>query len=259
MQYLRVKAHRPKKSLGQNFLHDRRILEKIVHAASISKEDTVIEIGPGKGILTTELAKLAGHLIAIEKDRDLIRPLHATLSDFNNVELLNEDVLDYTMPKNRYKLVANIPYYITSPILTHFLHDAFTKNLTPPTVCILLVQKEVAQKICAAPPDMNVLALNIQTFGKPKIISYVSRNAFSPKPNVDSAIIRIDVFKKPAVDCDLAHYFELIHAGFSQKRKTLANSLKKLGGVTLLQQAGINPTCRAETLTISEWQSLALN
>ena len=165
------------------------------------------------------------------------------------------DILDYSPPKKPYKLVANIPYYITSPILSHFLKD--TENR--PTRCVLLVQKEVALKICSAPPDMNVLALHVQTFGKPRVKGFVSKRAFHPSPKVDSAILQVDVYEKPVAECDLEKYFELIHAGFSQKRKTLGNSLKKLGGAELLNKAGIDPKRRAETLTIKEWGKLVLS
>jgi len=260
--------------LGQNFLTNPHIVDKIIDAADLLGDELVVEVGPGFGILTEALIKKAGRVIAIEKDTRLIMQLKLRFLDKKNFELINADALKVPPPKEPFLFIANIPYSITSPLLDHFIRDN-TQNL--PRRAVLLVQKEVALKICAAPPDMNVLALHVQTFGKPSIVCHVSRNNFKPKPKVDSAIIKIDfdlslrasakqsgpVSSQP--DCfaptvarndksfDLTEYFKLIHQAFAHKRKMLRGTLP----VELLNKAKIDPTRRPETLTIEEWILMA--
>jgi 16S rRNA (adenine1518-N6/adenine1519-N6)-dimethyltransferase len=252
---------RPSKGLGQNFLIDKNILEKIVDSANIKPKDIILEVGPGLGVLTQELAKKAKKVIAVEKDETMIEILKETLKDFKNVEVINEDILtiESQIPK-KYKLVANIPYYLTSPLIRKFLE---TKN--PPEEIILMLQKEVAQRICAKPPDMNLLAVSVQFYAEPKIVSYVSKNCFWPAPKIDSAIIKITPQKKHKVSPDL--FFEVVKAGFSHPRKQLVNnlsSLKSSNGIKLdkvkifkwLLKNNLSSNQRAETLNIDDWISL---
>lgn len=254
---------KPRKALGQNFLKNKGVVEKIIKAGNIKKTDIIVEVGPGFGILTKELAKHAEKIIAIEIDKGIFERLkgQAALGGLPRTELIFGDALKFTPPKTKYKLIANIPYSITSPLINHFLKNQFMNRGNPPTECVLMVQHEVAKKICASPPDMNVLALNIQTFSRPVYLFKVSRNSFYPKPNVDSAVIKIEIHKKLIVKCDLNLYFKLISAAFSQKRKILKNSLQKILGENteeILKKAGINPQRRPETLTIAEWECLTL-
>lgn len=246
----------PKKSLGQNFLTNPRIVEKIIATAELKGNETAVEVGPGFGILTEALLKAAKRVIAIEKDKRLYSSLRGRFSGRSNLELIHADALKIPPPKEPYFLIANIPYSITSPLLDHFIRDHPDRL---PVRAVLLVQKEVAQKICAVPPRMNVLALHVQTFGKPKIIATVSRHNFQPVPKVDSAILKIEfppyimlsLSKHDGIN--LKKYFELIHRGFSKKRKMLRATLP----AALLKKADIDPTRRAETLSLEEWQRLS--
>lgn len=237
----------PKKSLGQNFLKNPRVVEKILRTANLSGNELVIEVGPGFGILTEALLARAKKVIAIEKDHALFSSLRGRFSGRSNLTLIHADALKIPPPKEPYFLIANIPYSITSPLLDHFIRDHPDRL---PIRAVLLVQKEVAAKICAVPPHMNVLALHVQTFGKPKIIATVSRHNFQPVPKVDSAILKIEFYKNVVVS---KKYFELIHRGFSQKRKMLRSLLPP----EFLAKTGIDPTRRAETLSIEEWEKLA--
>jgi len=250
----------PKKSLGQNFLHDPLSLERIVNAASLTSEDTVVEVGPGTGVLTKRLAALARRVIAVELDDRLI-PILAQLPE--NVHIVNADILTTDVEKlvgsEPYKVVANLPYYITSAILRHTLEIAHK-----PTLMVLTVQQEVADRLVAKPGDMSVLAVSMQYYGTPKIVGRIGSAAFYPRPGVASAIVKIDVFPQPQVQVpDDASFFKVVRAGFSQKRKQIKNALG--GGLAMehaqaaehLTKAGIDPTRRAETLTIEEWAALA--
>jgi 16S rRNA (adenine1518-N6/adenine1519-N6)-dimethyltransferase len=261
---------RTKKSLGQYFLIDDAVLEKILSAAALTPEDTVIEVGPGLGLMTVELAKRAGWVIAIELDNRLASLLQDTLAT-ENVVVLNEDVLG-TDPANllkgnaphfpsqlrSYKVVANLPYYITSPVLRHFL-EAPVK----PSTMVVMVQKEVAKTIVAGAGDRNVLSIAVQFYGKPSIVADVPATAFFPSPEVDSAVVKIDVYKKPPVSVDnVAGFFKLVRAGFTAARKQVANSLaqglslSKEDVLALLAKAKIDPQRRAETFTLEEWATL---
>jgi len=242
---------RPLKRLGQNFLIDKRVLEKIVNAANLSSKDIVLEIGPGLGILTIELAKRVKKVIAMEKDRKLCGILSEMLDARNirNVQVVNDDILNtkYQLPNTKYKLIANLPYYITSPVIRKFLE---AKN--KPRLMVLMVQKEVGQRICAQPPKMSLLSIAVQFYAKPEIINYVSKKSFYPQPKVDSAIIKIT--PKPIPKINTKKFFNLIKKGFSSKRKMLKNNLKIKG--SLLEKLSLNPKTRAENLSIKDWIKL---
>ena len=247
-----------KKSLGQNFLTHKGTLHKILTAADLSETDHVIEIGPGHGILTEQLAQKSAHLIAIELDDCLIPELK---KKFPNIEILHQDALQFTPPAAPYKLVANIPYYITSPILNHFLREQPSNQR--PTKLTLLIQKEVAQKICAKPGNLSVLAIQVQLFGTPKIITKVPPSHFNPAPKVDSAILNITIHKTPLIqDSDIPTFFKLIHAGFAHKRKKLIKNLStlpNLGDTNLSQifkKLNLDENSRAQSLSLENWQNL---
>lgn len=246
------KDFRPKKSLGQNFLINPRIVERIAAAADLKEDETAVEVGPGFGVLTEVLLQKAGKVIAIERDAKLYEFLRGKFAGNSKLELIHADALKVPPPKEPYYLAANIPYSITSPLLDHFIRKN-PQNL--PAGAVLLVQKEVAEKICAAPPKMNVLALHVQTFGSPKLLFKVSRNNFWPAPKVDSAVIKIDFHpaREPISTFDHEKYFSLIHRAFSGKRKMLRSTLP----VNLLDKAKIDPTRRPETLSIKNWLDIA--
>lgn len=248
------------KRLGQNFLVNMQALNNITRAAELSKQDHVLEIGPGLGILTEQLCLHAKEVTAIELDDSIIPALKKNLGANTNVEIIRQDALQTRLPHHPYKLVANIPYYITSPILNHFLQPQTPEQLRP-SLIVLLVQKEVAQKICAGDGDQSVLSLQVQAFGKPEIVCLVGKNSFFPQPKVDSAVLKIVTFPTPRIG-DNKTFFHLIKTAFGQKRKTLGNSLKELlstkgkNGGDLLKQAGIDAQRRPQTLSLEEWQKL---
>ena len=211
----------PSKILGQNFLISKEVLKKILDTANLKSKDVVLEIGPGIGTLTKELAKKVKQVIAVEKDSKMIKILKETLRDLKNIELIQEDILKYDFKSQvPYKIVANLPYYITSPVLRKFLEIG-----SKPKEIILMIQKEVAQRIVASPPNMSILAISVQFFAKPEIISFVSKNCFWPQPKVNSAILKISQISMdlPPIDTDL--FFKIVRAGFAQPRKQLVNSL----------------------------------
>jgi len=260
---LRELGLRPSKGLGQNFLVDRSILPQILAAAALSPEDRVVEIGPGVGVLTLPLARSVRQLIAVELDRRLYPYLHTVLAPFPGARLIEGDALHFdpaTLAPGPYKLVANIPYYITSAILRHFLDSSH-----PPTRIVLMVQKEVAERIVAQPPDMSLLAVSVQFYGRPEIWATVPAQAFFPPPKVDSAILLIETFEpmeRPCPGVDPTRFFAVARAGFGQKRKQLINSLSaglkldKSQVHTAMQQAGLEETRRAESLSLEEWGRL---
>jgi len=224
-------------------------LSTIVETANISSKDHVIEIGPGHGVLTDELLKKANKVTAIELDTDLIQELKRK---FPNLELLHQDALTFTPPKSPYKLVANIPYYITSPIINHFLrHQPANRR---PTQMTLLVQHEVAKKICTEPGTLNVLAIDVQVFGKPKMVAKVPPSHFHPAPKVDSAILHIQIDKPLITDDKLEKFFAMIHKGFAHKRKKLAKNI----GIDekALEELGLSKNARAQELSIDDWTKL---
>ena len=260
---LRQSGLRAKKGLGQHFLIDEKTLETIVIAAELSPEDIVIEVGPGLGILTIELARRAGKVIAVELDTKLASLLKRRLASLPNVNIVNADILKVSPTQllggeNNYKVVANLPYYITSPILRYFV-EASPK----PSSMVVMVQKEVGEAIVASHGKMSVLAVSLQVYSKPKIVSYVSSQSFYPPPKVDSAIVRFDLFPEPAVKVnDIDSFFKVVRCGFSSPRKQLRNSLahglevKPAEVGLLLEKARIEPQRRAETLNLEEWARL---
>jgi len=259
-----LKRHglRADKSLGQNFLQDPLALEKIASVAEINSTDTVLEVGPGLGSLTRYLAASAREVVAVELDEKLLPPLKAVIAPYPNVRLIHGDILKISpsemVNQPGYLVVANIPYYITSAIIRHLL-----ENEPKPRRIVLTVQKEVADRICAKPGDMSLLALSVQVYGKPRITARIPAGAFFPAPKVDSAVLCLEVYPNPEIKNELLNiFFKLIKAGFSQKRKTLRNSLSSglhiapIHAVDLLTKANIEPQRRAETLSIPEWQRL---
>jgi 16S rRNA (adenine1518-N6/adenine1519-N6)-dimethyltransferase len=265
---------RARKGLGQHFLIDEEVLKLITSAAGLTPADVVMEIGPGLGVLTQELARQAGWVITVELDNKLAAILKQTLAAFNNVTIINEDVLQIdprallqeqgerfppaiSSPFN-YKVVANLPYYITSPVLRHFLEASFK-----PQIMVVMVQKEVAEAIVAGPGGMSVLSISVQFYGQPEIVSRVPARCFYPAPEVDSAILKVTLYPGPAVDvADEAGFFRLVRAGFTTPRKQLCNSLTQGLGwpkaevLSLLEKADIASQRRAETLALDEWARL---
>ncbi|MBM4446725.1 MAG: ribosomal RNA small subunit methyltransferase A [Chloroflexi bacterium] len=260
---LRQSGLKAKKSLGQHFLVDTSILQIIVEAAELSPDDTVIEIGPGLGILTVELARHAGDVIAVELDTKLASLLKRRLVSLANLNVINADILKVSPSqllekKSTYKVVANLPYYITSPVLRYFA-EASPK----PSLMVMMVQKEVGEAIVAGPGKMSLLAVSLQVYSKPMIISHVPSRCFYPQPKVDSVILRFDVLSEPAVKVsDMGGFFEVVKCGFSSPRKQLHNSLAHGLGIKpaevalLLEKASIDPKRRAETLGLEEWAKL---
>lgn len=254
---------RAKKSLGQHFLVDKGVLHRIVSAAELTSEDTVIEVGPGLGVLTKELARRAGRVIAVEADPNLASALREVVAD---IDIISADILE-TDPalllassgvegaSPSYKVVANIPYYITSPILRHFLEASLK-----PSLIVVMVQKEVGEAIVAQPGRMSLLAVSIQFYGQPVIVDHVPARSFYPPPKVDSVILRIKVHQQPPVSVPQANrFFDVVRAGFSAPRKQLRNALAQGLGIppkeaaNLLERAMIDPQRRAETLHLEEW------
>jgi 16S rRNA (adenine1518-N6/adenine1519-N6)-dimethyltransferase len=255
---------RADKSLGQNFLQDVSALENIALAAEIQEDDCVLEIGPGLGSLTRYLAVSAKEVTAIELDPDMLPPLRAVLKPHQNVRVIHGDILKTAVSeiihKPDYLVVANIPYYITSAVIRHLLESDPTLRARR---IVLTIQKEVAERICAKAGDLSLLALSVQVYGKPSIAAIIPADSFHPAPKVDSAILRIDIYDQPLIPNELLKtFFNLIKAGFSQKRKTLRNSLSSglhiptSESEALLTSAGIDYMRRAETLSIDEWKGL---
>lgn len=310
---LRAHGLTPKKSLGQNFLTDPALLERIVDAGQVTPTDTILEIGPGLGSLTRHLAARAARVLAVELDQHLIPLLREVLTPYPNVQIIHGDILQLDpktlltsanqqisnqqthQPTNQltnqpttpsqspipnsqltidnsqftilppYLVIANIPYYITSAVIRHLLESGH-----PPTRIVLTIQREVAERICAtadrphkADPQMSLLALSVQVYGQPTIVAHIPASAFYPAPQVDSAIVRVDLYPEPRIPAPhLNTFFRLAKAGYGQKRKTIRNAF--LGGLgwpkekvdTLLQTAHLDPMRRAETLTLEEWGHL---
>ena len=253
---------RPNKAFGQNFLIDRSVLRKIVEAAEIHSDDQILEVGAGTGVLTRELAQRAQRVIAVELERDMLTLLAQTTRQYSNVELIARNLL-YLDPTQvfgevTYKLVANLPYYITAPTFRHFLESD-----NPPRLIVVMVQQEVAQRIVATPGDLSLLAVSIQFYGRPEIVARVPAGAFYPAPKVDSAILRIRVNEHtPLTSQERDHFFRIVQAGFSERRKQLHNALthglhrKNEDIRDCLAAANIDSSRRAETLSIDEWLRL---
>ena len=259
------------KRFGQNFLIDSNILEKIVSAAEVTKEDCVLEIGPGIGTMTQYLAESAREVIAVEIDKSLIPILADTLSAYNNVTVINEDILKVDIRKlveeknqgRPIKVVANLPYYITTPIIMGLFESHVPlKSIT------IMIQKEVADRMQVGPgtKDYGALSLAVQYYSNPEVVAYVSPECFIPKPNVGSAVIRLDRYENPPVEvADEEFMFKVIRAAFNQRRKTLANGLGNAPDVPItraqaaqaLEELGFGASVRGEALTLEEFARLS--
>ena len=262
-QKLLAKYHlRPHKGLGQNFLSDDTVLSGIADAAGIPEGAAVLEVGPGLGSLTRHLGERAARVVAVELDHDLVPVLRKELADCPNIEIVEGDILEFSPDEyfsdGEYYVAANIPYYITSAVIRHLL-----EGKARPKRLALTVQKEVAERICAAPGKMSLLSLSVQVYGSADIPMIIPASAFYPEPKIDSAVVRIELYDEPLIPADqMDAFFELAKAGFGQKRKTLRNALSAnlhrspAEAESLLRSAGIDPQRRAETLTISEWSAL---
>lgn len=259
------------KKFGQNFLIDTHVLDKIISAAHITKEDMVLEIGPGIGTMTQYLAEAAGKVIAVEIDRNLIPILEDTLSEYNNVRVINEDVLKLDLRKladeenggKAIKVVANLPYYITTPIIMGLF-----ENHVPVESITVMVQKEVADRMQTGPgnKDYGALSLAVQYYAEPYIVANVPPNCFMPRPKVGSAVIRLTRHKEPPVEVkDEKLMFDIIRASFNQRRKTLANGLNNSDKITCskeiitkaIEKLGKGPSVRGEALSLQEFASLS--
>ncbi len=244
---------RPLKKMGQNFLIDKNIIDKII--SLVEPDDIVVEVGPGLGSITLGLEKKVKELICIEKDKKMVEILEKKIFPNNSkIKIIKGDILKEEIKiKKKYKVVANVPFYITSPMIRRFLEE---KN--PPEEMILLIQKEVAKRICSKPPEMNILALSVQFYADPKIIFPISRNSFWPLPNVDSAIINIKKTDRK-YDVDPILFFKVLRSGFSRPRAQLLNNisnglkLSREEAKKLLLESNVNPIRRAETLSLEEW------
>ncbi|MBL7150129.1 MAG: ribosomal RNA small subunit methyltransferase A [Candidatus Pacebacteria bacterium] len=259
---------RPKKRLGQNFLISEKVLEQIISVSKLKKDDIVLEIGAGTGILTIELANKVKQVIAIEKDEALVAILKKELSKqkIKNVKIIQDDILKIKNLKfiensklkiKNYKVISNLPYYITAPVIKMFL-----ENKNPPELMILMVQKEVGERICAKPPKMSKLAIFCQIYGLPEIMAFVSKKCFWPEPKVDSVILKITPKNNGYKSGRSSRFVTIVKAGFCHPRKQLINNFSK--GLNLprekvekwLNKNNINPAQRAETLTIKNWIGL---
>ena len=249
----------PKKSLGQHWLKDPEILADIAEAAELTSDDVVLEIGPGLGTLTSRLLARANSVTAVEFDADLARKLPGQFPG-KKLTVVNQDILQFDLnqlPKN-YKVVANVPYYITSKIVEKLM-TAENK----PSIAVLLVQKEVAERIAADPGDMSILAVSVQVFAEAELDIEVPRQFFTPPPKVDSQVVVLRTRNSPLITSeDQRDFFRIVKAGFSAKRKKLRSSLSGGLGIDksvaeeLLKNAGISPDARAEDLAIEDWKSL---
>jgi 16S rRNA (adenine1518-N6/adenine1519-N6)-dimethyltransferase len=270
---------RPSKGLGQNFLIDQTALDRIVKAAELTADDIVLEIGPGLGTMTERLAREAGHVTAVEVDGRLLPVLRSVLADLDNVTLIQGDILaldpralvraavpqppapsiQHPAANMRYKVVANLPYYITSAILRHL----FEASLKPRRM-IITVQREVAQRIVAKPDQMSLLAVSVQFYGQPRLLFRIRPGSFYPSPGVESAVIQVDLHIASLLPMEeTAAFFRVVRAGFAQRRKQLHNTLA--AGLALppdevaarLREVGIDPRRRAQTLSLEEWVAAA--
>ena len=254
---------RPDDRLGQNFLISQEVLEQILSAAELTKNDVVLEIGAGIGTLTRELLSRCKLVIAYELDRALIKPLKLVLGDANNLKIVQGDflkadaaLLDDLARGGGFKVVANIPYYITGQIIKKLLQHG-------PESIILLLQHEVAERICAAPGQLSLLALSVQYFGTPRLTGIVPKESFFPDPQVDSAILKITLSPKQEHKVGPGEFFKIARIGFSARRKTLLNNLSagfhlsKSEAEKKLLSAGISPNQRAQELSIAQWEQLA--
>ncbi len=258
----------PSKGLGQNFLVDQTALKKIVAAAELTADDVVLEVGAGLGTLTRRLAGNAGYVVAVELDKRLMPVLQSVLIDFDNITLIQGDILalapaalisaasnQQSASSIQYKVVANLPYYITSAVLRHLL-DASLK----PQRMVITVQREVAERIVAKPGQMSLLAVSVQFYGRPQLLFRIKPGSFYPSPGVESAVLRIDLHAAPPVPVEnTATFFRVVRAGFAQRRKQLRNTMAAGLGrppdevATRLREVDVDPRRRAQTLSLEEW------
>jgi len=258
---------KPRKSLGQHFLNDPEILERIVRESGVRPGDTVLEIGPGTGELTARLLAVARRVVAVEIDETLASHVRKRFPDVDNLAVINAAVLDHTPAEllaeggvaRPYRVIANIPYYITAPILRTFLETE-----DQPLSLTLMVQKEVAESVIAAPGKMSLLGASVQFYSHARLLFTVPARAFTPPPKVESAVIQVDLRETPAIDVpDVRAFFEVVRAGFATPRKQLHNALAGRlwlppdAAPDLLRAAGIEPMRRAQTLTLEEWAAVA--
>jgi len=255
---LEMYGAKPNRDLGQHFLFEEKYLEKIIEAAEPLSGKKVLEIGPGMGVLTKKLCRVSKDVLAVEFDPKMVSILKTVCISCNNLTVRQMDIRNFDPTEiGEYKVVANIPYYITSHIIRKFLEE---KN--KPEELILLVQKEVAERICAKPSRMSVLSVSVQFYGAPEMIAVVPREAFYPTPQVSSAIVKIKTYKSPLFNNAAPDkFFRLVKAGFGEKRKQLINSLSTLAYTkedlkSILERASIDPERRAETLALADWYNL---
>jgi 16S rRNA (adenine1518-N6/adenine1519-N6)-dimethyltransferase len=263
-QVLRRYGIRPKKSLGQNFIIDPKALRHVIKAADLTGGDTVLEVGTGLGTLTVHLANEVTKVVSVELDSRLIPILIEVLEPYENIELVFGDILEVDLPSllgdDPYIVVANIPYNITSLLIRRLL-----ETQSPPKRLVLTMQREVAERITAEPGSMSLLAVSVQLYGRPRIMAQIPSSAFYPQPQVDSAVLRVDLYEEPVLPQELTTLiFDLARAGFQQKRKKLRNALKHRLNVPVevierwLIDAEIPPASRAQELSLEAWRRLAL-
>jgi 16S rRNA (adenine1518-N6/adenine1519-N6)-dimethyltransferase len=251
-----------KKSLGQHWLHDEGVLEAIAESAQVSEGDNVLEIGPGLGTLTDVLMAKKAHVRALEFDQDLISTLTKKYKDQSNVAVQQGDVrtFDFTTMPEAYKIVANIPYYLTSHLIR-----SISETSNPPAVASLLIQKEVAERLCAKPGQMGILSVTAQFYFACELDVFVPAKLFTPPPKVDSQVVVLTRRPEKLFDVEEQKFFNLVKAGFSEKRKTMRNSLSgglqisKDAAVGLLESSGLKPTSRAQELSLEQWYKLYLS
>lgn len=250
------------KSFGQNFLVSSEILTQIVKAAELSPQDTVVEVGSGPGVLSQRLAPYIQQLIAVEIDEKMIEPWQQVMDEFHNAVIINQDVLDFVPPTRAYKLVANIPYYISSPILKHFLRN---QRVSRPELIVLMIQKEVAQRICDTKKP-TLLSWEIKVFGEPEMLCMVPPGSFYPPPKVDSAVLKIQVYNHSLLpESEIEDFFELLSIGYRQPRKTLLNNLIGSGQYfkdqcsDIITSANLDPGLRPHQLSLEQWKSLLIS
>jgi len=287
LEYLKANGLWAKHGLGQNFLVSREVLDSIIEAAELKPhptspskgEELIIEVGPGVGTLTKELIQHAGKVVAVELDEKLAGLLKSNkelgirnkgeaenpntypIIPNTNLEIINADILKLNIPEligsKKYKVVANIPYYITSKIIQLFLTQT-----NKPELVVMLVQKEVAERICARPGEMSTLSISVQAYGEPEIIQIVPKESFFPIPKVDSAILRIRIRNKELGIRDEQAFFRLVHIGFASRRKTLANNLSaglqidKNQAADIIKEVGLGENIRAQELSVGDWGKL---
>ena len=252
-----------KKKIGQHFLIDEAVPDIIIEAASLNSEDTVLEVGPGLGILTDRMAPLVGDLYAVEIDRVLAARLEQKYKNDDNVHIINDDILQVDLSQvlagqANYKVVANLPYYITSPVLNYFVHGGLK-----PVSMVIMLQKEVGDSIVAADGNLSVLSISMRIYTIPSLVAYIPPESFYPEPKVHSAILRFDFLEEPAIRVDnIEGFLHFVNRGFASPRKYISNSLAAGLKITtaeaaqLLEKAGIETVKRAENLTLEQWRNL---